>query len=83
MYHVPPLLPDRVLIVSLLFRRCVIFACISKLFIFYWLQSSILRNMFSFKHLRKKEGGVGYLFWEGMDRGHPRRVEGIEGFVVI
>jgi hypothetical protein len=58
-----PEILDGVLIVSPLFRRCVIFACISKLFIFYCLQSSILRNLFAFKYLVKKGGGVGYLFW--------------------
>ena len=56
------LVPDGVRIVSPLFRRGVIFACIFKLFIFCRLQSSILRNLFAFKCLPKKEGGVGYLF---------------------
>ena len=50
------------LIVSPLFWHGVIFACIFKLFIFCCLQSSILRNLFTFMYLVKKEGGVGYLF---------------------
>jgi hypothetical protein len=77
-FRLKPGILDGVLIVSPLFRRCVIFACIFKLFISCWLQSSILRNLFAFKCLVKKERGGWGTYFGGYRPTHPWRVEGIE-----